>query len=241
MKQLLILLIIIFPFKTTYAQQQAFIHIYQEIAYPENLFTKTAQKQFTWTINGTVINYKTGEYSIKVNPNNQFDTIQFQDIQKMKTNILRLKHVAYDTSTTMILCKFRANHNYKLGQLFPGDFQIYSLDTLETKKIIVFKTINKSTHDTLYLDAWYQYPAIKIYSDTTITISMPNKKMEQSFLEHIELSSTKTEIQHGKSATSKNNLFEVSFNYLHAETLEIEYNFATKQYAIKLNNREAEN
>jgi hypothetical protein len=235
MKKLISILIIIFLSKTIYSQQQAFIDIYEEIAYPQNSFTKTAQKQYTWIINGTTINYKTGKYAIKVNPQNQFDTIQFRNISKIKNIIRRNRRTSYDTSTTMILCKFKVNHNYKLGQLFPGDFQIYSLDTLETKKTIVFKTINKPNNDTLFLEAWYQYPAIKVYSDTTITIFMANEKMEQSFLEHIEFRGNKPDmLLYDGIPIPQNNFFELSFNYLHAERLEIEYNFATKQYVIKL-------
>jgi len=137
--QRLIIILILLPFSArVYSQRAAFINIYEESSYPYNEFTKTAQKQYTWTFNGKIIKYKTGKYEIIINKSDQFDTIQFQNIYKRTDFISPDGHVTYDTSTITILCKFRENHNYKLGQIFPSHFEIYALDSFETKKNFCF-------------------------------------------------------------------------------------------------------
>jgi len=94
--------------------------------------------------------------------------------------------------------------------------------------------MNKKDNDTLYLDA--SYSEHKILSDTIIAISTINEKMEQSFIEHVEFSKTKREVVRDGPGTSRNNIFELYYNYLHAENLEIEYDFKTKKYKLKLLN-----
>lgn len=61
-------------------KSQALFNIYEETLYPYDENTKEAKEKFTWIINGTTLKYKTGEYKIKVNGQNSFDTILLQTI-----------------------------------------------------------------------------------------------------------------------------------------------------------------
>ncbi len=246
MQKLITILFFLSFSSQAFSQRQAFIHIYEDNTYPANEFTKTAQKEYTWIFNGKVIKYKSGKYEIKINSPDQFDTIIFQKRHKRTGTIYiyknifdkyihRLKRPTYDTVQTLILCKFRENHNYKLGQILPrGYFDLFSLDTLQTRKKITIKVINKTGKDTLYVDT--PFPERKIFSDTTVTISNINEKIEQNFLQYIVAGNRKSNWMLDDSDIPRNKAFELYYNYLHADNLEIEYDFATKKYKLRLLN-----
>ncbi len=243
-QRLLIIISILSFWAKTYSQTQAFIHIKEDNTYPANIFTKTAQKQYSWIFNGKNIEYRTGQYSIPIHNSDQFDTIIFQQRYKHTGTVYRnrnifdkyihrLRRPTYDTIKTIILCKFRENHNYKLGEIYPrGYFDLFSLDTLQTRKTFTIRVINKTGIDTLYLND--TYPKRKIFSDTTITISNINEKLEQNFLQHILLENVKS--RPDDFDPRKINGFEFYYNYLHADNLEIIYDCATKKYNLKLLN-----
>ncbi|MGL4597539.1 MAG: hypothetical protein ACRCYO_08430 [Bacteroidia bacterium] len=216
------------------SRQYAFLHIEEEQKYPYEDFTKNAQKHYTWIINGEKIKYKNGVYTINVNPVAQFDTIVFQHIFQREDIVRKDRKRVVDTSRITILCKFRANHKYKLAQILPGDFEIYSLDTFETKKNISVKLIHKNNSDTLYLQTWY--PEQVVFSDTTINLSAANEKMEQSFAQHIVLNRNKTILFCNRIPIQKNVAFDLYFNFMHAENLEIVYDFETAKYVVKILN-----
>lgn len=216
------------------SNNQAFLHISEEKQYPYDIETKNAKKIYTWFFNSQPIKYKTAIYNIKVNTPYQLDTICLQQIFK-RTDILNKKRrTVYDTSKVIILCKFRANHNYKLGQIFPGHFEIYSLDTLETEKHISLKLTHNKNRDTLYMLSGVIQQ--KIYSDSIINFSKSNDKLKDSFIEDISLNKTKREFFRDESTPIENTLFRINFNFLHAEKLEIEYNCETGKYRVKLLN-----
>ncbi len=216
------------------SSMHAFLHINEEQKYPYEEFTKIAQKHYQWTINGQVLKYKNGVYTINVNPASQFDTIVFQRTFQRTGKITTDRKRIFDTTRITMLCKFRANHNYKLGQIFPGDFEIYSLDTFETKKNISVKLIHKNNSDTLYLQTWY--PEQIVFSDTSINLSAANEKMEQSFAQHIVLNRNKTILFCDGTPIQKNAAFDLYFNFMHAENLEIVYDFETAKYVVKILN-----
>ena len=237
-RSIIITIILTLLANTTFSQSHAFIHIFEEHTYPAEAYTIIAQKNYTWTFNGKEIKYKTGKYDILLNDKDLFDTIKFQKItDRTDQNALNDQPKnRRDTTTTIILCKFRENHNYKLGQLLAGHFEIYNLDTFETRTNILFKVINNKNKDTLYI--YNSYPQRKLFSDTTVAILNKNERMEQSFLQHIELSKTEREIWFDESGkgSPKNNIFELNFNFLHAENLEIEFDLATNKYKLRLLN-----
>jgi hypothetical protein len=217
-----------------YGQGSAFIFIEEEHNYPADEHTKIAQKQYTWIINGKPIKYKTGKYEIKINPAGQFDTIRFQNIKTSTSTLRSGRKVRYDTAITVILCSFRKDHNYNLGQIYPGHFEFFSLDTFETRKSFTLKTVNKSSTDTLYLDT--RYSCHSIFSDTAITIATANELMNQSFVEYITLDSNKRSYTCYGPVLPDATVFHISYLYLHAENIEIEYDFATKAYRLRLVN-----
>jgi hypothetical protein len=241
-------LILLFPFIfaiSTSLKSQALLNIYEETSYPYDENTKEAKEQFTWTINGTTLKYKTGSYKIKVNGQNSFDTIILQTtslrtdpniafydkdkkIDKLKIKKAK-KHL--DTIATTIVCKLKDLHNYKLGQVFPNHFEIYSLDTFETRKDIVFKVTNKKKNDTLY--CYIGYKEYQILSDTTINFFESNEKMERSFLANILLTKTKRKYVCYEGKPSKG-IFELNFQFLNAEKIEVEFNCESGEYYLKL-------
>ena len=215
--------------------QQAFINVFEEHTYPSDAYTTVAQKQYTWTFNGKTIKYKTGKYSIPIKNDDQFDTIKFQKVYELINQNLNDKTTnKYDTTTTTILCKFRADHNYKLGQLLPGHFEIYSLDTFESKTNVILKVINNKKKDTLYF--YNTYPQHKAFSDTIITIMNKNERLSESFRQHIELSKNDRAIWFNESgsAVPNDDIFELYYNFLHAENLEIEFDAITNKYKLRL-------
>jgi len=221
-----------------FCQEKSLIHIYNEKQDLYKAYSKTAKKNYSWIINGTPIKYITNIYNVKINESGVFDTIIFKEIYKREKAVhdrnvcFRFFDIftktKYDTIKKLILCKFRNNHNYKIGQIFPGHFEMYSLDTMETKKTIIFKAINKKTIDTLYLRVkWSDY---SISSDTTINVLLPNDKLQESFLQQIQLNK--------KSRIEINDdiIFNIYYQYLHAEKLEIIYDFEKEKYKLKLVN-----
>lgn len=231
-RSLIIALILTLSIKTTFSQKHAFINIFEEQTYPAQAFSTIAKKQNTWTFNGKEIKYKTGTYTIPINPKDQFDTIRFQSISLTQDPNLGINK--NDTVTKVILCKFRENYNYKLGQLLAGHFEIYALDTFETQTNIILKVRNNKNKDTLYV--YNSYPQRKIFSDTTLTILNKNEKMEQSFLQHIELSKADREIWFDESKPNihSDDIFEFYYNFLHAENLEIDFDASTNKYKLRL-------
>ncbi|MCW3084737.1 MAG: hypothetical protein JWP12_2103 [Bacteroidetes bacterium] len=224
---------------------QAIFNVREETAYPYDGYTKESQQQDTWYINGAEIKYKTGSYPVKVDPPGMFDTIRRRQIYqhtnagivkwlpdtKKRTRIIPKKTM--DTTNTIILCKLREQHNYKLGQIFPGHFEMYSLDTFETKKSIVFKVKNKKPGDTLYVYANYKH--YKVYSDTLFQILDPNEKLEESSIEQIELSYKEKQLD-VRDGSWGMPVLDFYYQFLHAETLEIEYDAESKKYQLKLVN-----
>ncbi|MCF8298799.1 MAG: hypothetical protein K9J13_14720 [Saprospiraceae bacterium] len=229
-KYSILILILVFNVCHSYSQEFAIFYINEETDYPYRKFTKEAKKQYTWVINGTEIKYKTGRYKIPVNSSHAFDTIYFKNILSKDDVIFTDGRVIYDTLKIQILCKLKANHNYSLSQIFPGNFEIYSLDSLCVEKSIIFKTINKQNSDTLYF-FFNEYN--KIFSDTILNLSTSNNKLRESFVNDFALYRNSL---FSRFFESKNNtkLYSLSFLYLHSETLEIIYDFKTNKYKLKI-------
>ncbi len=227
---------------------QAIFNVREETAYPYDEHTEQSKQQDTWYINGTGIKYKTGSYPVKVNAEGVFDTIRLRKIyiqqtvsmydwpfdKKKKKYLPPPSKIISDTANIIILCKLREQHNYKLGQIFPGHFEMYSLDTFETRKSIVFKVKNKKQGDTLHL--YVGYKEYKIHSDTIIQIIIRNDNMEESSLEYVSLfDKTREAASYGKGMYSEP-LLNLYYQFLHAENLEIEYDAESKKYQLKLLN-----
>lgn len=240
MKKSFLIIVFIYYSMIVFCQEKSLIHIYNEKQDLYKAYSKTAKKNYSWIINGTPIKYFTNIYNVKIIETGIFDTIIFKEIYKRGKTIHNrnvcfrffdiFAKTKYDTIKTLILCKFRNNHNYKIGQIFPGHFEMYSLDTMETKKTIIFKAINKKSTDTLYLNVIWTGLDYMIYSDTTINVLIPNDKLDESLLQKIQLNK-KTRIVNNDDI-----IFNIYYQYLHAEKLEIIYDFENEKYKLKLVN-----
>ncbi|MGZ4056355.1 MAG: hypothetical protein ACXVPU_09105 [Bacteroidia bacterium] len=231
-RSIIIAIILTFSLNSAFSQKQAFVHVFEEHTYPAEAYTTIAQKKYTWTFNGKEIKYKTGKYAIPINSGDQFDTIKFQAISEKQDPIRGISK--NDTAIKVILCKFKENHNYKLGQLLAGHFELYALDTFETQTCITLKVRNNKSKDTLYI--YNSYPQRKVFSDTTLTILNKNERMEQSFLQHFELSKLDREIwfDESKPGIHNDDIVDFYFNFLQAENLEIEFDASANKYKLWL-------
>lgn len=90
---------------------------------------------------------------------------------------------------------------------------------------------NKKKNDTLY--CYIGYKEYQILSDTTINFSESNEKMEKSFLANILLTTTKRKYVCFGGGPSKD-IFELNFQFLNAEKIEVEFNCESGEYNLKL-------
>ena len=232
----LILLISILSTTCSFGQKTAFINIFEEHTIPADGHTTIAQRDYTWAFNGKTLKYKTGKYEIPIKNSDQFDTIKFRKAYQVADLSCdkNKKPVKYDTATTVILCKFRADHNYKLGQLIPGHFELYSLDTFESKTNVIVKVINNKKKDTVYI--YDTYPQRKAFSDTSVTILDNNERLMASCRQHIEFTKTERAIwfNESASATPQDDVFDLYYNFLHGEDLAIEFDASTNKSKISI-------
>lgn len=211
---------------------QAHFFIEEENKYPLDKYTKIAKSQYTWIINGVAIKYATGQYDIPTHTRQAFDTIVFQDIHSKYGVVSKRGKTIKDTTRRIILCKLRNNHNYKLGQIYPGDFEIYSLDTFCSKLSVNFTLSNKVDNDTLYFVGCGSQVLVK--SDTTFSVVNSNQKMGLSFTSEIQLVNRWGEIWFDGPIVPNDDVFSVSFLFLHEETLGIQFDYTTKKLLLRI-------
>ena len=220
----------------TYSQDKAYIIIKKNREHPFDEYNKIARRNnYTWKINNSIIRYKDGKYEIKINKTGTVDTIVFSSTFIESPPFVKIRKILFfkfeerqkkiDTINTLVFCKFQPDHTYKITLgTHRNEFELFSIDSIETKKEIVFNLKNIIKNDTFHLVAYC--PPYEIHSDTTIHINYTSVEWQENTQQYIGL--TKDLMPYGISHYE----FEFKIQFLHSELFFIDYDCKTKKYSL---------